>query len=104
MYNKLNDDDIRELDKKLLPGRVVISHVGDGEYTCNVLGNVFSSFSMALKSARVVYPKANIYAHDQFEHCYIATGGRESYDSYIRLPDLAYLSIEIIDDVFNSVA
>ena len=49
-YTMLTTDEIVDLDLTLDKGRFIISHVGDGEYTCNIFGNVFSNYTKALES------------------------------------------------------
>ena len=49
-YTMLTTDEIVDLDLTLDKESLIISHVGDGEYTCNVFGNVFSSYTKALES------------------------------------------------------
>ena len=48
-YRMLTEVEIDNLDLTLDNSRVLISHVGDGEYSYNVFGNVFSSYKDALQ-------------------------------------------------------
>jgi hypothetical protein len=53
MYKKLTDKQVRFLTNKCSDEHLlVVSHVGDGEYSCNVFGNIYSSPWQALKAAR----------------------------------------------------
>ena len=107
MFHQISEYGLKKLDKLVSPGKVVISHVGDGEYSCNTFGNVFSSFSAALKTAK----KASLSTSDIgiFENVddgekpiwYISNAIRESYESWYTMPKHAELTIETIDTDFN---
>ena len=59
--NDIEECDSEELDKTLPDNCFVISHIGDGEYTCNIFGNVYSNFSVALAKVREFNPNCIIY-------------------------------------------
>ncbi len=48
-YGIFSKDEVAALDSTLSKGQVLISHVDDGEYSNNIFGNVFSSYTKALE-------------------------------------------------------
>jgi hypothetical protein len=108
MYRKLTEVEVRALPRKFnMTGRdVVISHVGDGEYVCNIFGNVFSSHWMALKSARKVLGESiNAYMQEYMEgrdgEILLVRSDAESFPNYRTInPKIAHLTVETINTTF----
>ena len=68
-YGLLTKDEVTELDKTIKEGQILISHVDDGEYTNNIFGNVFSSYTKAVSIYQADL-KNRFYQHNDE---YIAT-------------------------------
>lgn len=102
MYKRLEDNQVKNLMRDVAQNAVVISHVGDGEYTCNVFGNVYSSYWTALQKARKKLPdqKLAIYRGEERGEILICYDRREIYESYLGMPAIARLTLEYINDDF----
>lgn len=61
--NELVECNTEELDKVLPKDCFIIAHVGDGEYTCNIFGNIYSNFSTALVKVRNHHPNCVVYKY-----------------------------------------
>lgn len=118
-YGFLSADDVMNLDLTLDRSLVIISHVGDGEYSHNIFGNVFSSYTEALISYRRSY-ESYLYKRDQeYLACiilktYPESGTVQYYIGHVRsdyktadkiIPALAgYLTKERLNGKFNEGA
>ena len=102
MFHQISKYGLKKLDKLVGTGEVVISHVGDGEYSCNTFGNVFSSFSATLKRAKESLSVAvDLYMEDSSKTICLAESREESYESFRGMPVYSRLTIETIDTDFN---
>ncbi len=105
MYKKLTDNQVKNLGRNISENEFVVSHVGDGEYSCNVFGNIYSSYWRALKKARDGMPNRliNIYIADEqdYHNIFICDGNNENYDSYWVLPKIARLTVEHLNSDFD---
>lgn len=103
MYHLLSDIEIQILDSLVSASQIVITHVGDGEFTCNVFGNAFSNFSTALRYAKIKLPRKSlgIFYSGNINDIYIADASNKSYASYFLLSAYARLSITTINSDFN---
>lgn len=89
MYGFLTDEEVEALDSGLDENHIIISHVGDGEYSHNVFGNAFTNYSQALKSYRLT--KGNLtYVRKEnnltciIQRTYLDNGRTEFYVGYVR--------------------
>jgi hypothetical protein len=88
IYGFLTDDDVAILDNTLDENHVIISHVGDGEYSHNIFGNVFSNYSKALKSFNLTFQRQNYKTSNKNLVCiiqktYMEKGTTEYYVGYV---------------------
>lgn len=99
MYKKLTEREVRNLTITIWDGEFIISHVGDGEYSCNIFGNIYSSYWQALKKAREKSKTLDIYT-DGSEYFICENYGGNYYSSYTMLPKIARLTKEKINQSF----
>jgi hypothetical protein len=103
MYRKLTEKEIKYLHRKDVEnGFLVVSHVGDGEYPCNVFGNIYTSFWQAWKNIQSESRGAvvSMYIDTEGGEVFLCYGTAESYDSYLRMPKIARFTLEKVNDGF----
>lgn len=115
-YGFLSADDVMNLDLTLDRSLVIISHVGDGEYSHNIFGNVFSSYTEALASYQRSYDEYAYHGKQDNLVCiilktYLESGTVHYYVGYVRsdyktvdkiYPQLVgYLTKERLNSKFN---
>lgn len=93
MYRKLTDKEVHNLTNNIQEGEFIISHVGDGEYSCNIFGNIYSSYWQALEKAREKSKTLDIYTDDS-EYFICENYGGNYYSSHLTLPKTARLTKE----------
>jgi hypothetical protein len=103
MYKVLSEEGMKILDAKINKGQLIISHVGDGEYSCNIFGNIFSSYSKALEMAKKYFKddtNIEIFTDENYLDFIIAYRWFDSYEGYNALPKIARLTVETLDTDF----
>jgi hypothetical protein len=104
MYRKLTDREVKNLTRKIESGvEFVVSHVGDGEYSCNVFGNIYSSYWQALKKARekesdlIMYEEIRDLPSGKYTEYYIG----QFHESWANPSRDALLTLERINQDFD---
>lgn len=95
-YNvfSLSSDEIKELDKQLEENKkLLVSHVGDGEYECNVFGNIYSSYSAALRDIEKDNPGVEIVRFGENRY-YICSVFQYPQNSVPSIEEIAFLTEE----------
>jgi hypothetical protein len=109
MFRRLSDKEVRALTQKCDEERLlVVSHIGDGEYACNIFGNIYSSPWQALKAARKAYENnpdvtLSIFSLDSAEMFELLISSRTDniIDSRWRVGAEAKLTFEKVNQPFR---